>query len=105
MPAPAPPLRDQARAIWQAAVAAVDPFGLVRGALNAPPPALRAALGRAGRVLVVGGGKAGAAMAAGVEAALADRLGQVTGLVNVPAGAERPLRAVRLHAARPAGTN
>ena len=59
----------------------------------------------AGRILVVGGGKAGAAMAAGVEAALHDRLDRVSGVVNVPEGAVRPLRSVRLHAGRPAGVN
>ncbi len=44
-------------------------------------------------------------MAAGVEAALIHRLDQVRGVLNVPAEAVRPLRAIRLHAARPAGTN
>jgi hydroxypyruvate reductase/glycerate 2-kinase len=44
-------------------------------------------------------------MAAGAEAALAGRLGCVTGVVNVPAGAVRPLAAIRLHAARPDGSN
>jgi hydroxypyruvate reductase/glycerate 2-kinase len=99
------PLRDHARAIWQAAVDAVNPFDLVRVALAAPEPALRAALEGAGRILIVGGGKAGAVMAAGAEAALADRLGRVAGVLNVPAETVRPLRAVRLHPARPAGTN
>ena len=99
------PLRAHARAIWQAAVAAADPFALVRDALTNPPPELRSALTSAQRILVVGGGKAGAAMADGVEAALADRLDVIRGVVNVPAEAVRPLRAIRLHAARPAGTN
>jgi hydroxypyruvate reductase/glycerate 2-kinase len=98
-------LRDHARAIWQAAVDAVNPFDLVRAALAAPEGDLRAALEGGGRVLVVGGGKAGAMMAAGAEEALADRLGRVAGTLNVPAETVRPLRAVRLHAARPAGTN
>jgi hydroxypyruvate reductase/glycerate 2-kinase len=98
-------LRQQAQAIWQAAVAGVDPFTLVRDALAAPPPEFRAALAGPDRILVVGGGKAGAAMAAGAEAALATRLDRVTGIVNVPAGAVRPLSAVRLHAARPDGSN
>jgi hydroxypyruvate reductase/glycerate 2-kinase len=98
-------LREHARAIWQAAVAAVDPFTLVREALNNPPPEIRAALEGARRVLIVGGGKAGAAMAAGAEAALAGRLDRVVGIVNVPAGAVRPLAAVRLHAARPDASN
>ncbi len=93
-------LRDHARAIWQAAVDAVDPFELVRAAL-----ARDEALGKGGAVCVLGAGKAGAAMAAGVEAALAARLDRVRGIVNVPAGAERPLRSIRLRAARPAGVN
>jgi hydroxypyruvate reductase/glycerate 2-kinase len=105
VPETSPTLRDHARAIWQAAVAAVDPFALVRDALADPPADLGAALVRTGRVLVVGGGKAGAAMAAGAEAALADRLDRVSGVVNVPADAARPLRRVRLHAARPSGVN
>jgi glycerate 2-kinase len=98
-------LREHARAIWQAAVAAVDPFTLVREALAHPDGALRMLLAGPGRVLVVGAGKAGAAMAAGVEAALADRLDRVRGVVNVPANSVRPLKAIRLHAARPAGSN
>ncbi len=98
-------LRDHARAIWQAAVAAVDPFELVRNALSDPPSELRAAFAAPGRILVVGGGKAGASMAAGGEAALADHLQRVSGILNVPAESVRPLHAIRLHAARPAGTN
>jgi glycerate 2-kinase len=98
-------LRDHARAIWQAAVAAVDPFALVRDIVTNPPPALAEALAGAERIVVVGGGKAGAAMAAGVEAALADRLDRIAGIVNVPAELVRPLRVIRLHAARPTGSN
>ncbi len=97
------PPRDHARAIWGAAVAAADPVRLVRAALADPD--LRAAVDRAGRILVVGGGKAGASMAAGVETALADRLDRVCGVLNVPEGAVRPMRAVRLHAGRPDGVN
>jgi glycerate 2-kinase len=95
--------REHARAIWNAAVAAADPFKLVRAALAGSE--LRGAVDRAGRVLVVGGGKAGAAMAAGAEAALADRLDRTAGVVNVPEGAPPPLRAVRLNVGRPAGVN
>ncbi len=98
-------LREHARAIWWAAVAAVDPFALVRDALAQPDDDMHRALDGPGRILVVGAGKAGAAMAAGVEAALADRLGRVRGVVNVPADSVRPLQAIRLHAARPAGSN
>jgi hydroxypyruvate reductase/glycerate 2-kinase len=92
------PLRQHARAIWQAAVDAANPFELARDAVA------RLDLGSARRI-VVGGGKAGAGMAAGVEAGLADRLDAVEGVINVPEGAERPLRKVRLVAARPAGSN
>src|SRR6185437_2671452 len=56
-------------------------------------------------ILIVGGGKAGATMAAGVEAALSDQLERLSGVVNVPAETVRPMRAIRLHAARPAGSN
>ena len=96
-------LREHARAVWDAAVAAADPVELVRAALAGPE--LRQAVDRAGRILVVGGGKAGAAMAAGVETALADWIDRVSGSLNVPAGAVRPLRAVRLQGGRPDGVN
>jgi hydroxypyruvate reductase/glycerate 2-kinase len=99
------PLRDHARAIWDAAVAAANPEVLVRDALTAPTPALRDALDSAERIFVVGAGKAGAAMAAGAEGALLGLLDRVSGIVNVPAECVRPLHAIRLHAARPAGTN
>jgi glycerate 2-kinase len=103
MPQALSPTRDHARAIWGAAVAAADPFELVRAALGGGE--LDQAMARASRIVIVGGGKAGAAMAAGVEAALADRLDRVTGVVNVPEGSHRPLRAIRLNAGRPAGVN
>jgi glycerate 2-kinase len=95
-------LRSDARALWDAAVAAVDPALCVRNALTTD--SAQQAIQRARRIIVVGGGKAGAAMAAGVEQALAHRLGDVTGIVNVPAGNEQPLHSIRLHVARPAGT-
>jgi hydroxypyruvate reductase/glycerate 2-kinase len=98
-------LREQARAIWNAGVAAVDPRRLVLDALTVPNTSLRTAIEKAKRIVVVGGGKAGAPMAEAVEEALADRLDRLTGVVNVPAEAVRPLRAIRLHPARPAGTN
>jgi hydroxypyruvate reductase/glycerate 2-kinase len=96
-------LREQARAIWDAAVAAVRPEELVPRALE--KTALRAALAAAERVVVLGAGKAGAAMAAALERALADFPGRIDGLVNVPAETVRPLRWVKLHPARPAGAN
>jgi hydroxypyruvate reductase/glycerate 2-kinase len=100
-----PDLRADALRIWQAGVAAADPISLVRTALEQPRGLLRAGLDGPGRILVIGGGKAGAAMAQGVEEALAGQLDRVHGIVNVPAETVRPLRAIRLHAARPAGVN
>jgi hydroxypyruvate reductase/glycerate 2-kinase len=99
------PLREHARAIWDAAVRAADPFRLVHDALTRPEPVLAAALTEARRVLVVGGGKAGVAMARAAEEALNDTVPELAGVVNVPAPPAAPLRKVRLHDARTAGTN
>ncbi len=98
-------LQDHALAIWQAAVAAARPEDLLRQALADPSSSLWTMLHEAPRILVVGGGKAGAAMSAAAEDLLADCLPRMVGVVNVPAEKVRPLRAIRLHAARPAGTN
>jgi glycerate-2-kinase len=106
-------MRDEARAIWTAGVRAVDAESLVRGAVGARGAQLR--LGEAriplaglGRVVVVGAGKAGAAMASGLEAALGPRFlreHDVRGWVNVPGNTVRPLRAVVLHPARRTADN
>jgi glycerate 2-kinase len=98
------PLRDHARRIWQAAVAAADPFARVHDFLAADQ-VLRTTLAAGGRVVVCGGGKAGPAMAAGVEAALSESLDRVFGIVNVPAGSEAALKRIGLRAARPAASN
>jgi glycerate-2-kinase len=105
-------LRQEAVTIWRAGVAAVDSERLVRDCLRFDGSGLNVAghsfdLSPAGRIVVVGAGKAGAGMASGLEQALAgtpvaDRL---TGWVNVPADCVRPLEHVHLHAARPAGIN
>ncbi len=92
--------REHALAIWHAAVDAVRPEPLVRAALEGD-----GALRDARRVIVVGAGKAGPGMAAGLEAALADRLDRVEGVLNVPAGMSARLTRIRLHAARPQGVN
>ena len=96
--------REDALSIWRAAVNAVLTEPLVRQALTADNPVVDA-VRAAPRILVVGAGKAGPGMAAGLEAALADRLDRVEGLVNVPEGLTTPLRKVRLHPARPQGVN
>lgn len=98
-------LRDHARAIWQAAVDAVRPEPLVRKALTDDSLGIGRPVRAAPRLLVLGAGKAGAAMAAAVEDTLADVLDRVDGIVNVPAESVRPLHKIRLHAARPAGSN
>jgi hydroxypyruvate reductase/glycerate 2-kinase len=98
-------LRAHARSIWDAAVAAVRPEKLVRQAVSDADSPLASALATAGRILVVGGGKAGMGMAAGLEAGLAGRLDRVKGIVNVPAGGHHSLSAIRAAAVRPAGTN
>jgi glycerate 2-kinase len=65
-------LRDQARAIWQAGVDAVRPAALIQRAFADPSLGLRESLAAAPQILVVGAGKAGAALAAAVERMLAD---------------------------------
>ncbi|HJZ58239.1 MAG TPA: DUF4147 domain-containing protein [Gemmataceae bacterium] len=96
--------REHTLSIWRAAVEAVMPEPLVRRELSSTD-AVAEAVRTAPRILVVGAGKAGPGMAAGFEAALADRLDRVEGLVNVPEGMTALLRKVRLHAARPQGVN
>ena len=92
--------REHALAIWRAAVDAVRPEPLVELALRREET-----IRSARRILVVGAGKAGPGMAAGLEAALADQLDRVEGLVNVPEGMTVPLNRLRLHSARPQGVN
>lgn len=98
--------------IWKAGVAAVDSQRLVESAVHRRGNQLRIHgeefdLSSIRRIVVVGAGKAGAGMAAGVEAALGTDLveAKVAGWVNVPSDCVRPLRRIILHAARPAGLN
>ena len=98
--------------IWRAAVDAVDSARLVREAVQLTPSELQIVdevipLAEIGRIVVVGTGKAGAGMAAGLEQALEPILEskRVAGWINVPADCVRPLRCIHLHAARPAGLN
>lgn len=106
-------LRDDALRIWKAAVAAVDAQRLVRECVIVDGDWLVVANRRwrfdqLGRIVVVGAGKAGAGMAAGLEDALGETLAtrhQLEGWLNVPADCVRPLRRIVLHAARPAGVN
>ena len=93
-----------ARTIWDAAVDAVRPGDLIPDSVRGDQR-LQEAVARAERVLVVGAGKAGAAMAEALEVAFGDQVNKVTGIVNVPADAVRPLKRIELHAARPAASN
>ena len=104
--------RNEARAIWQAGVDAVDSERLVRQAISRTDTGLticghEISLSETGRLVVVGAGKAGAGMAQAFEDAIGPEIlnDRVTGWVNVPADCVRPLRKIHLHAARPAGVN
>lgn len=105
-------LREQAQAIWEAGVAAVSSEQLVCNVIHRDGRQLSICghdwdANTLDRIIVLGVGKAGAGMAAAVEAALGEELtdAKVSGWVNVPADCVRPLRRIMLHAARPAGVN
>ena len=114
-------LRRDALRIWQAGVEAVRSDRLVMENVTVDGDLLSVAgeelsLSQIRRIAVVGGGRAGAGMAAGLQAALGAELcrtKQLQGWINVPAGCESPdpaaspapLQAIHLHAARPAGVN
>lgn len=92
-------LRRDAAQVLSAAVAAVDPGAAVRRAVRRRGPVLHVGargydLRRIRRIVVIGGGKAGAPMAAALEVLLGDRL--TTGLLSVKAGHTVPLRRVEL---------
>ena len=113
MSRPSQQLRADALAIWQASVDAVRSDTLVRQHLQVTGDQLDLAgefidLRRIRRIVVVGAGKAGTGMAAGVEQALGPELlaaKNVTGWINVPADCVRELDSIHVHAARPAGVN
>lgn len=116
-------LRADALAIWHAGVAAVKSDRLVQDNVRVDGNWLVVGdesfeLARIGKIAVVGAGKAGAGMAAGLAAALGPKLiseKQLTGWINVPADCipndTNPKRErgtserIHLHAARPAGIN
>lgn len=113
MPRTAALLRRDAWSIWQAGVQAVDSVRLVRNTVRLENSRLLIAdeplaLDEIGRVVVIGAGKAGAGMAAGLLAALGPQVvaeKRVTGWLNVPADCAGSLPPLHLHAARPAGVN
>jgi hydroxypyruvate reductase len=106
-------LRDDALAIWQAGVDAVRSDRLVTHAVRVEDDNILVGdqvlpTADIGRIVVVGCGKAGAGMAAGLETALGDPLleqKQIDGWINVPDDCVQPLKRIHLHGARPAGVN
>jgi hydroxypyruvate reductase len=95
-------LRKDAEAVFRAGLKAVDPIEAVKRHLTLSQNRLTVGsrdydLRRFERILVVGAGKASAAMAQAVEDVLGDRIQD--GWVNVKYGHTLPLRRVRLHEA------
>ena len=82
--------RDAALAIWQAALAAADVHPLVHRAVGG----IDLRMSARGRAIVVGCGKASAAMAAALEDVLGDRV--TDGLVVVKDGYRAPTRRVEI---------
>lgn len=104
-----PSLRSDAIEIWNAGVDAVRAGPLVRREVRVEEDHLcisdrRWARDDFDRVILVGAGKAGTAMAEGLIQSIGSWL-PVAGWINVPEGTEHPLPGVRVHAARPAGVN
>lgn len=97
-------LRCDALEILREAVDEVDPKRAVSSHLTREGDLLRACgveldIGRYRRILVVGGGKAGGAMAEALEELIGDRI--TAGIVNILRGTRpsRPLRRIELHEA------
>jgi glycerate 2-kinase len=102
MPRTTQQLRADSRDIFAAAVAAVAPAAAVQRAVTRQAERLEIAgmtydLRRYAHVYVVGGGKAGATMAQGLEAVLGDRL--TAGVVTVKYGHLAPVSRVIVHEA------
>ncbi|QDV72634.1 glycerate kinase type-2 family protein [Botrimarina mediterranea] len=110
-------LLDDAVRIWRAGVAGVAPERLLADAIRLEDTLLTIEtssgdgldidLTDVGRLIVVGGGKAGAGMARGFEAAIAPLVEarRVAGLLSVPADCVAATQAIKLIGGRPAGVN
>ncbi|MFN8707829.1 MAG: glycerate kinase [Planctomyces sp.] len=105
-------LRADAIQIWEAGVGAADSSRLVQTSVRLHPDRMSISgheflLDGVSHIEVVGAGKAGAGMAAGLLEALQNRPATITlsGWVNVPADCVRSLPGIHLHAARPAHRN
>jgi glycerate 2-kinase len=106
-------LRQDALAIWQAGLSAVDSRRLVAENVRVEGEMVhvgphRLPLHAQGRLVVVGAGKAGAGMAAGLIDALGETVCQrmrLRGWINVPEDCVRPLPYIELFGARPPAVN
>lgn len=106
-------LREDALAIWLAGVRSVRSERLISECVKVEGNKLYLAghefdLREIGRIVVVGGGKAGAGMACALEEAFGPRVlfeKRVEGWVNVPADCVRETATIHLHPARAAGKN
>ncbi|HEV8663539.1 MAG TPA: glycerate kinase [Candidatus Methylomirabilis sp.] len=95
-------LREDATAIFRAALEAVDPAAAIKRHVRRERDQLRVGdrsydLARLRRIFVLGAGKAGAPMAAAVEEILGERI--TAGVVTVKAGHGGPTRIVRIQEA------
>ena len=106
------PLHDHALQIWDAALAAVDSAFLVRQAIHVDKQQVQVgsttvASDTIERIVVVGAGKAAAAMARGVIQAFENSplQSRITGWVNVPEDCLAELPQITTHPARPAHYN
>jgi glycerate-2-kinase len=105
-------LASDALSIWQSGVDAVRPEVLIPHVLRVENETLfirdkKYTLSDWDRIVVIGGGKAGAAMANAVIETLGPTLcrDKLTGWVNVPENCVEELEFIQLHGARPAGVN
>ncbi|TWU48767.1 putative hydroxypyruvate reductase [Rubripirellula tenax] len=101
--------RQHATQIWMAGLDAVRAEGLVRREVVVDVDSLlidghEFHRSDFDRIILVGGGKAGAAMAVGLARAVGDWL-PIVGWINVPEGTQCDLPGIRVHPARPAGVN
>lgn len=105
-------LRNDAISIWRAGLSAVDSSAAIRREISCEGDSLTIAgqslpATATARIEVLGAGKAGGGMAAGVESALAGTpwAARLSGWVNVPENCLQPLQRIHLHPARPPGRN
>jgi len=96
--------RKKLEVIWSKGVKAVDPRDLVAHFVQSDA-SFQSVLSEAASVLVVGGGKATAAMALGLEQEIKPFLSKTVGILNVPEANYPKLEKIKLNLARPAGMN